>query len=417
MAMQNCVNKLPTIGPTQPNFMFWADWRGGCNGTQMSIPEGDYNLLYGYDSLKKQFGSVIGYDDIDAIWMPPNTAGTAGSNGSDFSRSTTDRYDGSGGNTGYPGLYNNLDGRAIGNNDIDVLNIRVIKPWKQHLQECCTGNVDDQRKCGGYAKGMGVCDAQFAACSADDIKTYAMPNLQQQYCSAKIKANPQLSDSIKVQYCNANPTSPWCSCLTLEKDPEFQAWARAFGQKFPQLSVNKMAYVDKFGRNPCRSDTTDLSDIFLTQQIMADRNNLPNAVSIQDLTITGNNNVVNNEMDGGIGNTKPTPSAPAEAPPIVAGISNQNLMYLVILVIAVAIGYMVLGGDSDDSYDQMQQQYGNPYMNPMNPMGQMGQMPYQPMQPMNQMQPTNPMMNPGQMSPDQMNPISQSQMVQMQYGM
>lgn len=371
---QNCINKIPPIGPTQPGFMYWSDWRnGGCSGTQMGLPEGDYNLLHGLDKLRSQFGSVIGANDIDSVWVPPNGIVDVNGNG-DNGSGPIDRYTGVGGNTGYPGLYNNLDGRAMGNNDIDVINARYTKPWQQHLQECCTGLVNDQRLCGAYKPGASVCDVEFAPCTADDMKTVSKPTIQQRYCTNKLKNDPALSDMLKVQFCNTNPTSSWCSCLTLERDADFQAWARAFGQKFPQIPVNKMSYVDKLGLNPCRSDTTDLTDIFLTQQIIADRNNLPNAISIQDLTISGNNNIVNNDMQGGIGNTNPSlpsnssDSSSAEAPPIINGISNQNLMYLLILIVAVLLGYSFLGGNSEDQSNYSNQYNPSNYSNPYPPM-------------------------------------------------
>jgi hypothetical protein len=135
-----------------------------------------------------------------------------------------------------------------------------------------------------------------------------------------------------------------------------------------------MSYIDKLGLNPCRSDTTDLTDIFLTQQIIADRNNLPNAISIQDLTISGNNNIVNNDMQGGIGNTNPSlpsnssDSSSAEAPPIINGISNQNLMYLLILIVAVLLGYSFLGGNSEDQSNYSNQYNPSNYSNPYPPM-------------------------------------------------
>lgn len=355
--MSSCSGKIPDIGLNQPNFMFWSDLRNeGCRGTQMSLPPGNYNLIDGVnrsDDYRNKFGSVIGYDDIDAIYVPPNGRIVAHNNGWGGNEAT---FTSNESNIGYPGLYNNLDdaNRGIGNNDIDSFLLTTTKPWKQHLQECCTGN-NIGVQCGNFKQGAAVCnnEAVFNTCSADDIKSSANPSLKQQYCMHRAMSNTQLSDMLKTQYCNANPTHPWCSCIKLESTPDYQSWAAAFGKKYPQLSVNKLAYVDDQGRNTCRSDTTDLVDIFLTEQIKADRNNLPKTISIQDLTITGNNNVVDNKMEhtentGSSAETKQPTAEPQLS--MIAGISDEHLKYLIVIIVILVGGYYFMQDDTPNLY-------------------------------------------------------------------
>lgn len=290
----------PTYGLTQPNAQFWNNV--GCTGKNMQlIPGGPNGSGNPYNLRGGQYG--IDQDDVDGMWIPPNVTAVISNWGfedSDGDRRMKGSYDGSKIGNEHLGLIPKMQIEGIvWSNDADQIQLNINYPWKDHLKKCCVGELTGDRMCGKYKVGSIDCDSGvFDTCTADDIKIRGNPNQQQKYCGNWCNANKQQCDLVKNTFCQANPKDVMCTCINLEHDPSYQEWAKKFGAKYPGVPLNKMSYIDANGRNTCRSDTTDLVNIFLPQQVIQDRIQPPTAYSIQDLstTVQGSGNIVTTDQ-------------------------------------------------------------------------------------------------------------------------
>ena len=296
-------------------------------GGPMGLPSGDYNLRYGYWQMPTTTGVRVGTSDIDALYVPPNM--TVGADGCDGQGCNMNElyvnYSGTSSNTGNRGLYWPIPG-PMGINRMGVLNIRqsddidetdpmkqrrVPYPWKRVLQKCCTGNLDH---CGSDYSSHDApgCGAQFATCKGSDLipEDDALLPYQGQYCTTSCKANYQGCDVLKKSYCNQNPTSSWCTCMNLDKNPDYKSWLQAFTKKYPSIPASKLMYRDSNGNNPCRDNLGgDLNDIFIPYELTLSIGHLPESYSILELNVTGSNNTlsdINMAQISGTNATNPT---------------------------------------------------------------------------------------------------------------
>ena len=364
---------------SQPPAYFWGhSGNVNHNGGPMGLHSGDYNLLYGWDALHNQSttGRVVGTTDIDALWVPPNM--NVGSDGCDGRNCHMNQlyvnYSGMGSSTGNRGQYWPIPG-PMGQNRIGALNIRQIDdvdetdpmkqkrvpyPWKRVLQKCCTGNLD---KCGSDYNGHNAigCGAQFNTCKGSDLipDDGALLSYQGQYCTTSCKANYQGCDLLKKSYCNQNPTSSWCTCMTLDKTPDYKAWLQAFTKKYPSIPASKLMYRDSEGNNPCRDNLGgDLNDIFIPYELTLSIGNLPESYSILELNVTGDNNVLSDiNMAQISGTNAANPAAAIEASQAIVkeaikdgtainqvgndlaenSLAYQNLLLFIIFIVVVCI--------------------------------------------------------------------------------
>ena len=71
--------------------------------------------------------------------------------------------------------------------------------------KCCKGE-ESAYKCGEFTPGSGKCaNSMSNYCSAD--------KLNEPLCQSWCKQNPTLCDPRAIEFCNANPTDPFCTCL------------------------------------------------------------------------------------------------------------------------------------------------------------------------------------------------------------
>jgi hypothetical protein len=351
---------------SQPPAYFWGYYGNvNHNGGPMGLNAGDYNLRYGWDALWNQSttGRVVGTSDIDALWVPPNM--NVGADGCDGQGCNMNQlyvnYSGTSSSTGNRGQYWPVPG-PMGIGRIGTLNIRqtddvdetdpmkqkrVPYPWKRVLQKCCTGNLN---KCGSDYDGHdGIgCGAQFATCKGSDLipEDDALLPYQGQYCTASCKSNYQGCDVLKKSYCNQNPDSSWCTCMNLDKNPDYKAWLQAFTKKYPSIPASKLMYRDSEGNNPCRDNLGgDLNDIFIPYELTLSIGNLPDSYSILELNVTGSNNTlsdINMAQISGTSAANPTAAIEATQEVVKSAIeeSSQNN----------AITYHIEAAPSETSY-------------------------------------------------------------------
>lgn len=312
MAQGNCLVKIPAIGRNQPPVLAWSDWRGGCNGAQASYPI-PYDM-----NLCSNSSNGIGANDIDTIYVPPNVEVSVDPD-CRYQRDPV-RFDGTGylgQGINYPGLYQMdtdsgqkfiydkyQNGKRISLNDIDVIHTRTIIPWDEHLNKCCRGEIQDQRLCGSYAAGKRECQEFLMKCSADDLKNNSG-------CQELCRRDPIQCDRIKFDFCQKNPSDPWCSCMNIDLNPDYQ--------KFAQKVIDKTGQGPRIGCAPFGRCNTgiDLLNTFLPSTVLADRATpCPSYSSYLDQSVTtvGDNNVVTPTL---IANetkpNQPTPVPPAPA--------------------------------------------------------------------------------------------------------
>jgi len=328
------------IGANQPNPRFWSNWNRPDGGIVMDLPPGMYNLdpsapdnqpiTSGFLIRATSTGppvpapvhlnydpklETIGMNDIDALWVPPNmniVADACGNPKYCTIGQNTVTYSGSGGNTGYPGLYWPIND-SIGINNIDTLNIMLSNDvdetnpkntvpytWNRHLEKCCLGEADDARMCGAYSPNSALCSNVFSSCTGTDLKNSVnqYPSYQSQYCKSQCVNHPATCESVKKSYCDVNPEDPWCTCMKLPDTPDYKKWVQLMNQKFPGMVINPLSYRDADAKNPCVAGlSNDLIDIFIPYELLADIGHLPTTYSIQDLSVSGNNNVVTSSQD------------------------------------------------------------------------------------------------------------------------
>ena len=191
----NIVNQR-NITFEEPNALFWT--KPGCVGGQMALPPGDYPNMYNL---------AIKQNDIDGIWLPPNMKLHAFGN-PDFVYSYG-VYD--------PGLYADLNNPLLyaPRNTIDSFRLSRIRPWKDHLTNCCTGKTTEGASpltCGmfwgkGDMANRGVCD--------DFMEKYCKDpaNAADEKCTCyAVPIDP--ADDINVQLLKANPKCWSQKCQT-----------------------------------------------------------------------------------------------------------------------------------------------------------------------------------------------------------
>jgi hypothetical protein len=133
--------------------------------------------------------------------------------------------------------------------------------FKTLLQECCIGNL---KNCHPNYNGYDApgCAAQFETCKGSDLIDNDS-SYQGQYCMESCKADFKACDVLKKGYCDENPTSSWCKCMNLGKNPDYQAWLQRNG--YSDSNDSKFNYTDRNGIQPCKEDNTqsDLNGIFI----------------------------------------------------------------------------------------------------------------------------------------------------------
>jgi len=363
MASQNCLNQI-AIGPNQPSVLAWSSWRegDGCGGAKATYPT-NYDI-----NLCSSDRDGIGANDIDTIWVPPNVEVSV-----DYHceiQQNPVRFDGTGTlgqGVNYPGLYQMDDdqgqkfiadkygnGNRISLNDIDVVHTRITKPWDQHLYECCKGDITDDRLCGRYRSANRECQDYLSRCSVNDLKNNSG-------CQELCKRNPLVCDRMKFEYCSSNPNDSWCSCMNVERDPDYQKFAKKVMDKTGQ---GPRIGCSSFGR--CNTGL-DYVNIFLPSNVASDKNTPCPSYSTyldQSVTTIGDNNVVTPTLEANINQPPsqpvPTPEVIPTPDQLIQGLDNKYLLFIFI-IFAIIVGYYL----TDDSSPQyMLQPYQQPYQQP-----------------------------------------------------
>lgn len=164
-------------------------------------------IVYSDDKFGGQFSSV-GYGNY------PNSASMGISNDSisslklaAFSRATF--YE----DLDYKGtnfvIYGPLDIASLPaygnfNDKITSMKVERIEPNDSTKLSCCDGTTSGY-KCGEYTPGSALCAATIA--------NYCPSHLGEARCQSWCKTNTAACDAGVVSYCNANPTSPYCTCI------------------------------------------------------------------------------------------------------------------------------------------------------------------------------------------------------------
>lgn len=392
MAQDYCVARLPQIGETQPPVLAWSDHRGGCRGSTGTFPvPARADLRFGNMS----YG--IAQNDIDAMWVPPNVEVYLNGDDELYHQRANIYVDGShtaGSGINYPGLYqfdqNVQDikptGRFMEANDIDILTTATTKTWEEHLYGCCSNPNADVRTCGVYKPGAAVCKSRLAKCTGSKLK-------DDEGCQTMCRADPVACDKVKRQFCDANPSDRWCSCMNVESNPEFIALQNRIIQKTGQ---SPRLACSPFGR--CMTGT-DLTDIYLPKNIIDDRGNTcPSYTSYLDQSIntSGQGNIVTGTQSanqgGAAGTNTSGGSAPGIAiqeqgtggsnnivnfdqslnasPPIIQGVSNQTLLIIVGFVLLVVAAAWFGMSDTDNSSQLQMMQLQMQMAQQMQPMPQ-----------------------------------------------
>ncbi len=348
MAQGNCLTKIPPIGRNQPSVLAWASWPGGCNGAQATYPADNFDMNLCYND-----SNGIGANDIDTIYVPPNVEVSVDEHCGHQDKPV--RFDGRGflgQGINYPGLYQ-MDtdngqkfindkygnGNRISLNDIDIVHTRTTMTWDEHLNKCCKGEIEDPRLCGNYTAGKRECQEFLMKCSVDDLKNNSG-------CQEMCRKDPTQCDKIKYAFCNNpnNKNDPWCSCMNIDYDPAYQ--------KFANKVIEKTGQGPRIGCAPFGRCNTgiDLLNVFIPSTVLQDRQTAcPSYSSYMDQSVTtvGGNNVVTptlvaNQPGANVpGVTQPSPP---EEDGLVSKLTKPPMLYVLLLIVAIVIGYFAFGG-------------------------------------------------------------------------
>ena len=362
---------------TQPNARFWANKDNGGDAMELNLTQGEshdgyYNLLFMDHPGQKPVSGWVGANDIDALWIPPNwnmKADACGNTNHCESGKVVAEYDGaSNNNADVTGLYWPISD-AIGINNIDTILLTqkndidetdpegkrtVPYTWDRFRSKCCAG-VLPAKSCGIHQTGVAGndCNDIYKDCTIEDLKVTdgEKPSYRSQYCSALVKSDNTLGDTMKQKYCKENPQDPFCSCMNLTNTPEYILWAKLMKEKHPDIVINPLMYIDAFSGNPCRKHlTTDLKTQYIPSQLTAQIGKLPNTYAISDLR-TGDSKDSSKDSSG-------TPSSGTPSLPT----SNNTYMLIIFVIIVIVIAY-AYSKRSNKQYPQQQysqQQYQQP---------------------------------------------------------
>jgi hypothetical protein len=249
-----------------------------------------------------------------------------------------------------PGFYNSLSDSSIGSykgvqipegvnksdraKNVDTILVRRIKPWKDHLRDCCFGEVTDYDKCGIYGRknkdgrsntdqGNACKDLFINECSADDIKI-ANGDVPEGKCAYICQSNPRYCDNIKNNYCKTNPTSPWCDCINAASRTEFQEREAVLKRK----GIRTPYRVCMSGR--CVAGE-DLTNIFLTSDDinyrLKEMGQCPPPSVYQEVNVQGTGNTVSTDMSAQLtterSDTTPRPNSGSGGSSAQPGLSSS----------------------------------------------------------------------------------------------
>jgi hypothetical protein len=233
----------------------------------------------------------------------------------------------------------NLDEKTIIVRPMNMANGEP-KKWKDHLYDCCVGNIKNRTLCGSYrqADPKGVNNCSFLLneknknqdgnllrtyCNIDDIKDISNDGKKPPgKCNWICKSNPALCDEIKKEYCINNPNSSWCDCINAETRQEYK------DLKFRLNQANLPVYINKCMINSCRNGDNDLSKNFILSSEL--NMECPTPEAIQQTIVSGSGNVLSNidqtvsiskpVIQQGTGSptiSNPTTTLPITSPPTV----------------------------------------------------------------------------------------------------
>ena len=206
------------------------------------------------------------------------------------------------------------------------------KKWKDHLYDCCVGNIKNRTLCGSFSqqhpKGSESCNFLLNEknedsngklvrkyCNVDDIKDISNNGKTPPgKCNWICKTNPSLCDEIKKEYCATNPNSTWCDCINADTRKEYN------DLKFRLNQANLPVYINKCMINSCRASDNDLSKNFILSSEL--NMECPTPEAIQQTIVSGNQNVLNN-VDQSLSITKPTIQQETDQPTISNPIITQ----------------------------------------------------------------------------------------------
>jgi hypothetical protein len=307
--------KTPPIGRTQPPARYWRNWKDKTCSDTTYFDHGPGTTHFEWVST--------GINNLDSLWVPPNaevklygyrhqTGKTGTFNGTN---STVD--DSSHSISGVKGMYSPLDApwRGIGLNDAESSVFNILRPWDDHLNDCCTGDATnyDQWQCGDFKPGATVCDEFMLKCDGSTLKSEAQKGSGP--CLKLCKTNPEACDSVKNIFCKNNPNDSWCSCLNIKDNVAYKTFLEKVKTKF---GVAPTPVCSAFGG--C-STGRDLENMFLTKTIRDQQGMTCPAYDVTDIncTVTGNNNIVDCKqvvVKETNNNTYVNPSPPPGKPPV-----------------------------------------------------------------------------------------------------
>lgn len=184
-----------------------------------------------------------------------------------------------------------------------------IKPWKDHLVDCCSGKINNRTLCGSFmptnTDGSNKCsflvDEKIKSdnklvrkyATIDDIKDISEDGKTPAgKFSWLCKKNPAVCDNIKKEFC-ANPenaNSPWCDCINAPTRQEYISLKNRLNQ------ANLSTYINKCMMASCRTDENDLSKNFILSSELG--KDCPTPEAIQQTIVSGSQNVLTNVAQG-----------------------------------------------------------------------------------------------------------------------
>jgi len=242
---------------------------------------------------------------------------------------------------------NNINKMASYNSNDKSIMIRPMKldngkpkKWKDHLYDCCVGNIKNRTLCGSFSpqhpKGADSCSFLLneknedvngklvrTYCNIDDIKDISSDGKTPPgKCNWICKSNPKVCDEIKKEYCVNNPNSSWCDCINAYSRKEYT------DLKFRLNEANLPVYINKCMINSCRVDDNDLSKNFILSSEL--NKDCPTPEAIQQTIVSGNQNVLS-DMSQSVSINKPvisqiTKEQSVISKPIGNTISTSNII-------------------------------------------------------------------------------------------
>lgn len=237
-------------------------------------PNGQYYNMYEGENIM-DLNSINFNDKLSALWIHPRINVTVTKDKNFTGQEYTFN-----GNSGQYITVDQLKGIGFQDNITSIRNT-AVESLDEWTKKCCrniNSSTTSSDKCGKFWAQRSE-DCGDLGCSAEELTHNST-------CQTWCKKNPEMCDSVKLQFCRNNPSHNLCGCIM------DTTMARTERQKYPQIPGNRQCWP----QSDCQK--TDLVDTFITTDL--NKQSCAGDINAQIIDINNSGVMLGNSIDQSI---------------------------------------------------------------------------------------------------------------------